>query len=99
MRRIESVPKIHIVILSVSEESLFSFQIKKSKEEILRTYVLRMTKKGKFTKILEHPLRRILFLFLKSIKTSDPSAYGLRMTRNDSIMSFCSHGKNLTSYY
>jgi hypothetical protein len=51
----ESVPKIHIVILSEAKNLPFftSFQ-KILKNEILWTYVLRMTGKGKLTKILEH---------------------------------------------
>jgi hypothetical protein len=50
----ETVPKIHIVILSEAKNLLFFFSSQKSKEEILRTYVLRMTDKGKLVKILEH---------------------------------------------
>jgi hypothetical protein len=50
----EAVPKIHIVILSEAKNLLFFFSSQKSKEEILRTYVLRMTDKGKLVKILEH---------------------------------------------
>ncbi|WP_299230053.1 hypothetical protein [Sulfurihydrogenibium sp.] len=50
----EAVPKIHIVILSKAKNLLFFFSSQKSKEEILRTYVLRMTRKGKLTGILEH---------------------------------------------
>jgi hypothetical protein len=53
---LKTVPKIHIVILSEAKNLLFFFSSKKSKEEILRTYVLRMTDKGKLVKILEHPL-------------------------------------------
>jgi hypothetical protein len=37
--------KIHIVILSEAKNLLLFFSNQKSKEEILRTYVLRMTKK------------------------------------------------------
>jgi hypothetical protein len=40
---------------AAGEESLFFFSSKKSKEEILRTYVLKMTDKGKLVKILEQP--------------------------------------------
>jgi len=40
---IEAVPKIHIVILQPANNLLFFFSSQKSKEEILRTYVLRMT--------------------------------------------------------
>jgi hypothetical protein len=39
---------------------MFFFSSKKSKEEILRTYVLRMTDKGKLIKILEHPLYKFV---------------------------------------
>jgi hypothetical protein len=39
-----------------SEESTFYHFLK---DEILRPYGLRMTRKGRSTKILEHPLRRI----------------------------------------
>jgi hypothetical protein len=46
--------KIHIVILQPAKNLLFFFSSQKSKEEILRTYVLRMTDKGKLVKILEH---------------------------------------------
>jgi hypothetical protein len=52
------------VILSEAKNLLFFFSSQKSKEEILRTYVLRMTDKGKLVKILEHSRakRRISFL-------------------------------------
>jgi hypothetical protein len=43
------------VILSEAKNLLFFFSSQKSKEEILRTYVLRMTDKGKLVKILEQP--------------------------------------------
>jgi hypothetical protein len=39
--------KIHIVILSEAKNLLFFFSSQKSKEEILRPYGLRMTKKVK----------------------------------------------------
>jgi len=51
---LEAVLKIHIVILSEAKNLLFFFSSQKSKEEILQTYVLRMTDKGKLVKILEH---------------------------------------------
>jgi hypothetical protein len=51
----ETVPKIHIVILSEAKNLLFFFSSQKIKKEILRTYVLRMTWKDNLTKILEHP--------------------------------------------
>jgi hypothetical protein len=37
---------------------MFFFSSKKSKEEILRTYVLRMTDKGRLVKILEQPPKK-----------------------------------------
>jgi DNA-binding transcriptional regulator PaaX len=43
------------VILNEAKNLLFFFSSQKSKEEILRTYVLRMTDKGKLAKILEQP--------------------------------------------
>jgi hypothetical protein len=45
--------KTNIVILSEAKNLLFFFSSQKSREEILRTYVLRMTDKGKLAKILE----------------------------------------------
>jgi hypothetical protein len=50
----EGVPKIQTVILSEAKNLFLSFQDKKINKEILRPYGLRMTRKGKFTKILEH---------------------------------------------
>jgi hypothetical protein len=47
--------KTRTVILSEAKNLFLSFQVKKSKKEILQPYGLRMTRKGKFTKILEHP--------------------------------------------
>jgi hypothetical protein len=47
----KAVPKINVVILSEAK-NLFFYRF--LKEEILRTYVLRMTQKGKLTRILEH---------------------------------------------
>ena len=52
----ETVPKIKIVILSEAKNLLFFFSSQKSKKEILRTYVLRMTDEVKLVKILEHLL-------------------------------------------
>jgi hypothetical protein len=52
---VKTIPEIHIVILNPAKNLLFfSFKIKKSKNETLRTKVFRMTRKDKFTKILEH---------------------------------------------
>jgi hypothetical protein len=39
--------KIHLVILSEAKNLMFFFLIKKSKNEILQPYGLRMTRKGK----------------------------------------------------
>jgi guanylate kinase len=50
----ETVPKIHIVILSEAKNLIFSFQVKKSKKRDPSDFVLRMAQKDKFTKILEH---------------------------------------------
>jgi hypothetical protein len=36
------------------ESHIFSFQVKRSKEEIIQLYSLRITGKDKLTKILEH---------------------------------------------
>jgi hypothetical protein len=47
---------------------IFSFQVKRSKEEILRLYSLRMTEKDKLTKILEHS--HSLLTFNTSLLTS-----------------------------
>jgi hypothetical protein len=51
---LEGVPKIQTVILSEAKNLFLSFQDKKINKEILRPYGLRMTRKVKFTKILEH---------------------------------------------
>ena len=51
----ETVPKIRTVILSEAKNLMFFFSSQKIKKEILRPYGLKMTRKGKFTEILEHP--------------------------------------------
>jgi hypothetical protein len=52
----ETVPKNQHRHSERSEEShTFSFQVKKSKKRSFGLTVLRMTQKGKFTKILEQP--------------------------------------------
>jgi hypothetical protein len=63
----KTVPKIYTVILSEAKNLFLSFQNKKINKEILRPYGLRMTRKGKFTKILEHPLCMIDYLVLDNL--------------------------------
>jgi hypothetical protein len=48
---LKAVPKINVVILSEAKNLFFIVFLK---EEILRTYALRMTQKGKLTRIFEH---------------------------------------------
>jgi hypothetical protein len=52
----ETVPKIHIVILSEAKNLIFFlFKLKNQKRDP-SDFVLRMARKDKFTKILEHSL-------------------------------------------
>jgi len=44
-----------------SRRRISCFLFRKSKEEILRTKVLRMTRKGKLARILEHPQGQFTF--------------------------------------
>jgi len=55
----ETVPKIKVVILSKAKNLIIFFSSQKIKKEILRTKVLRMTRKGKLIKILEHSLYQL----------------------------------------
>jgi hypothetical protein len=52
--RLRLLAKINIIILQPAKNLMFFFSSQKIKKEILRTKVLRMTRKGKLTKILEH---------------------------------------------
>jgi len=62
VKKYKTVLKIKIFILQLEKNLIFFFSSKKIKKEILHTKVLRMTRKGKLAKILEHPY------FLISIK-------------------------------
>jgi hypothetical protein len=59
---VKTVPKIRTVILSEAKNLVFFFPSQKIKKEILRPYGFRMTRKDKFTKILEYPLSLKLLL-------------------------------------
>jgi hypothetical protein len=50
----EGVLKIKVVILSEAKNLFLSFQVKGLKEEIFRTKALKMTRKGRLARILEH---------------------------------------------
>jgi hypothetical protein len=57
----ETVPKINVVVLQPTKNLhilpltfSLTYLLTLFKKEIIRTKVLRMTRKGKFTKILEH---------------------------------------------
>jgi hypothetical protein len=59
--------KINIIILQPAKNLMFFFSSQKIKKEILRTKVLRMTRKGKLTKIFKTPLPNVLQVSHKSL--------------------------------
>jgi hypothetical protein len=58
MTKPETVPKIHIVIPSEAKNLVFFFSSQKIKRRDPSDFVLRMTRKGKFAKILEQFLTK-----------------------------------------